>query len=168
MYTTTSVQAIGGEPAFMDAAYDTHVAMLTGVKRAMEAGANAVVVTHLYGLTIPENRKSPRSSQTKAFFCWKIAHKPRALPLLASARGPSVTPSALALPDQKPRRLGRRWRYRHQLGYHCAADCAADCAMAPVRLVIEVLRGNGRRQKQPPGRNASRHPLRVPAASGRR
>lgn len=78
-----------------------HVAMLTGVKLAVEAGANAVVATHLYGLTIPENRKSLRSSQTKAFFCWKIAHKPRTLPLLANARGPSVTPSALAFTRPK-------------------------------------------------------------------
>ena len=54
MYTTTSVLAIGAVPTFMDVDLDTQVVTLAEVKRAVEAGAKVVVVTHLYGLAIPE------------------------------------------------------------------------------------------------------------------
>ncbi|WP_207263561.1 DegT/DnrJ/EryC1/StrS aminotransferase family protein [Pseudomonas sp. GW101-3H06] len=54
MYTTTSVLAIGCVPAFMDVDFDTQVVTLAEVKRAVDAGAKTVVVTHLYGLAIPE------------------------------------------------------------------------------------------------------------------
>jgi len=54
MYTTTSVLAIGATPVFMDVDLHTHVVTLDGVKQAIEAGAKAVVVTHLYGLAVPE------------------------------------------------------------------------------------------------------------------
>ncbi|WP_085707515.1 DegT/DnrJ/EryC1/StrS aminotransferase family protein [Pseudomonas sp. B35(2017)] len=54
MYTTTSVLAVGATPVFMDVDPDTHVVTLDSVKQAVEAGAKAVVVTHLYGLAIPE------------------------------------------------------------------------------------------------------------------
>ncbi|MDD0998593.1 DegT/DnrJ/EryC1/StrS family aminotransferase [Pseudomonas sp. TNT2022 ID1044] len=54
MYTTTSVLAIGAVPTFMDVEFDTQVVTLAEVKRAVEAGAKVVVVTHLYGLAIPE------------------------------------------------------------------------------------------------------------------
>lgn len=54
MYTTTSVLAIGAVPVFMDVDFDTQVVTLAEVKRAVDAGAKVVVVTHLYGLAIPE------------------------------------------------------------------------------------------------------------------
>lgn len=54
MYTTTSILAIGAVPTFMDVDFDTQVVTLAQVKRAVEAGAKTVVVTHLYGLAIPE------------------------------------------------------------------------------------------------------------------
>ncbi|MBV4457379.1 DegT/DnrJ/EryC1/StrS family aminotransferase [Pseudomonas sp. COR58] len=54
MYTTTSALAVGATPVFMDVDTDTHVVTLDSVKQAVEAGAKAVVVTHLYGLAIPE------------------------------------------------------------------------------------------------------------------
>ncbi|UVM40340.1 DegT/DnrJ/EryC1/StrS family aminotransferase [Pseudomonas sp. B21-017] len=54
MYTTTSVLSIGAVPTFMDVDLETQVVTLAEVKRAVESGAKAVVVTHLYGLAIPE------------------------------------------------------------------------------------------------------------------
>lgn len=53
-YTTIAMLAIGAEPYYMDVDLDTRVATLTEVARAIEAGGKAVVVTHLYGLAIPE------------------------------------------------------------------------------------------------------------------
>ncbi|MDP3010617.1 MAG: DegT/DnrJ/EryC1/StrS family aminotransferase [Methylococcales bacterium] len=54
MYTTTALLAIGAEPYFMDVDLDTRGATLAEVTRAIEAGVKAVVVTHLYGLALPE------------------------------------------------------------------------------------------------------------------
>lgn len=54
MYTTTAMLAIGAEPYFMDVDLDTRNATLEEVTRAVKEGVNAVVVTHLYGLAIPE------------------------------------------------------------------------------------------------------------------
>lgn len=54
MYTTTAMLAIGAEPYFMDVDRDTRGATLAEVIRVVEAGVKAVVVTHLYGLAIPE------------------------------------------------------------------------------------------------------------------
>jgi dTDP-4-amino-4,6-dideoxygalactose transaminase len=54
MYTTTSVLAIGATPVFMDVELQTHVVNLASVKQAIETGAKAVVVTHLYGLAVPD------------------------------------------------------------------------------------------------------------------
>lgn len=54
MYTTTAMLAIGAEPYFMDVDLDSRGATLVEVKRAVEAGVKAVVVTHLYGLAVPE------------------------------------------------------------------------------------------------------------------
>ena len=54
MYTTTSILAIGATPLFMDVELDTQVVTLASVKNAIASGAKAVVVTHLYGLAIPE------------------------------------------------------------------------------------------------------------------
>jgi len=54
MYTTTALLGIGAEPWFMDVNIDTHVATLEEVQRAVGSGVKAVVVTHLYGLAIPE------------------------------------------------------------------------------------------------------------------
>jgi len=54
MYSTTAILAIGAEPYFMDVDLDTKVATFEEVIRAAKAGVKAVVVTHLYGLAIPE------------------------------------------------------------------------------------------------------------------
>jgi aminotransferase EvaB len=54
MYTTTALLAIGAEPFFMDVDLDSRGTTFAEVKRAVEAGVKAVVVTHLYGLAIPE------------------------------------------------------------------------------------------------------------------
>lgn len=54
MYSTTALSAIGAEPYFMDVDCDTRGVNLAEVKQAVESGARAVVVTHLYGLAIPE------------------------------------------------------------------------------------------------------------------
>ncbi|MFJ3521367.1 DegT/DnrJ/EryC1/StrS family aminotransferase [Pseudomonas sp. NPDC090203] len=57
MYTTTSVLALGGEPIFMDVGLETQVVTLADVKKAVAQGAKFVVVTHLYGLAVPEIRE---------------------------------------------------------------------------------------------------------------
>lgn len=54
MYTTTSMLALGAVPIFMDVALDTQLVTLAEVQKAINSGASAVVVTHLYGLAIPE------------------------------------------------------------------------------------------------------------------
>ena len=54
MYATTAMLAIGAKPFFMDVDLDARCTTLTEVKKAVEAGVNAVVVTHLYGLAVPE------------------------------------------------------------------------------------------------------------------
>jgi dTDP-3-amino-2,3,6-trideoxy-4-keto-D-glucose/dTDP-3-amino-3,4,6-trideoxy-alpha-D-glucose/dTDP-2,6-dideoxy-D-kanosamine transaminase len=54
MYTTTAMLAIGAEPFFLDVDLETRCVTLAEVARAIEAGVQAVVVTHLYGLAIPE------------------------------------------------------------------------------------------------------------------
>lgn len=54
MYTTTALLAIGAKPYFIDVDLDTRGATLAEVARSVEAGVKAVVVTHLYGLAIPE------------------------------------------------------------------------------------------------------------------
>ena len=54
MYTTIAMLSIGAKPYFLDVDLDIHVTTLAEVKRAIQAGVKAVVVTHLYGLAIPE------------------------------------------------------------------------------------------------------------------
>lgn len=54
MYTTTAILAIGAEPHFMDVDLQTRVVTLPEVVRAIQEGVKAVVVTHLYGLAVPE------------------------------------------------------------------------------------------------------------------
>ncbi|MFG6206193.1 DegT/DnrJ/EryC1/StrS family aminotransferase [Pseudomonas retamae] len=78
MYTTTSVLAIGATPLFMDVDADTHVVTLAGVKQAIEAGAKAVVVTHLYGLAVPD---------IKAIAAYCAEHKVALLEDCAQAHG---------------------------------------------------------------------------------
>lgn len=57
MYTTTAMLAIGANPFFMDVDLITRNTTLSEVKRAINAGVKAVVVTHLYGLAAPEIRE---------------------------------------------------------------------------------------------------------------
>lgn len=54
MYTCTALEAIGATPFFMDVDPQHHCVTLAEVKRAVEAGVKAVVVTHLYGQAVPE------------------------------------------------------------------------------------------------------------------
>ncbi|MEY3219631.1 MAG: hypothetical protein RIT27_988 [Pseudomonadota bacterium] len=54
MYTTTAVLAIGAKPYFMDVDLETRVVTLEEVIKAIDSGVKAVVVTHLYGLAIPQ------------------------------------------------------------------------------------------------------------------
>lgn len=54
MYTTTALMAIKAEPYYIDVDLDSRGVTLAEVTRAVEAGVKAVVVTHLYGLAIPE------------------------------------------------------------------------------------------------------------------
>ena len=49
MYTSTALLAIGGAPIFMDVDLVTQVVMPNEVERALQQGAKAIVVTHLYG-----------------------------------------------------------------------------------------------------------------------
>jgi len=54
MYTTTAVLAIGAVPYFMDVDLDTMLVSFEEVERAIKDEVDAIVVTHLYGLAIPE------------------------------------------------------------------------------------------------------------------
>lgn len=54
MYTTTSLLTIGATPYFMDVDPDSNCVNLAEVKRAVQADAKAIVVTHLYGQATPE------------------------------------------------------------------------------------------------------------------
>lgn len=61
MYTTTATLAIGAEPFFLDVDLASRNATLAEVERALVAGVKAVVVTHLYGLAVPEIRQIAES-----------------------------------------------------------------------------------------------------------
>ena len=54
MYTTTAVLAIDATPYFMDVDLETQVVTLEEVTKAIDSDVKAVVVTHLYGLAIPQ------------------------------------------------------------------------------------------------------------------
>lgn len=57
MYTTTALLAIGAEPFFLDVEVASRNTTLSEVERALAAGVKAVVVTHLYGLAVPQIRQ---------------------------------------------------------------------------------------------------------------
>jgi dTDP-4-amino-4,6-dideoxygalactose transaminase len=57
MYTSTALLAIGAEPFYMDVDIDSRNVTLHEVRSAIDAGVKAVVVTHLYGLAVPEIRE---------------------------------------------------------------------------------------------------------------
>ncbi len=54
MYASIAILALGAQPLFMDVSLETKNTTLSEVKSAIKAGANAIIVTHLYGLAIPE------------------------------------------------------------------------------------------------------------------
>ncbi|MDD2881509.1 MAG: DegT/DnrJ/EryC1/StrS family aminotransferase [Rhodoferax sp.] len=54
MYTTTALLAIGAEPLFLDVNVESRNVTLSEVQRALDTGVKAIVVTHLYGLAVPE------------------------------------------------------------------------------------------------------------------
>lgn len=57
MYTTTALNLLAATPHFMDVDLNTHNTTLSEVTKAVQAGVKAVVVTHLYGLAVPEIAK---------------------------------------------------------------------------------------------------------------
>ena len=57
MYTTTALLAIDAEPFFMDVELSSRNTTLAEVERALAAGVKAVLVTHLYGLAVPQIRQ---------------------------------------------------------------------------------------------------------------
>ena len=54
MYASLAILAAGAAPRFMDVSPLTHLAGLEQVRGALDAGAGAVVVTHLYGQALPD------------------------------------------------------------------------------------------------------------------
>lgn len=54
MYTTTALLAIGAIPIFMDIDLISHTAPLAEVRRVIEKGVDAIVITHLYGRINPD------------------------------------------------------------------------------------------------------------------
>ncbi len=54
MYSTSAILAIGAKPYFMDVDYSTQSVTFDEVEGAIKAGAKTVVLTHLYGLVIPD------------------------------------------------------------------------------------------------------------------
>lgn len=54
MYTSTALMAIGAIPLYMDVEEDSRTASFATVERALATGAEAVVITHLYGRVAPD------------------------------------------------------------------------------------------------------------------
>lgn len=54
MYSVTAMAPIGAEPVFMDVDPHTQVVTLAAVEAAIEQGAKAVIVTHLFGRAAPD------------------------------------------------------------------------------------------------------------------
>ena len=54
MYSYVALQAIGAEPVFMDVDRRTRCATLEAAEAALDAGAEFIVITHLYGLLSPQ------------------------------------------------------------------------------------------------------------------
>jgi aminotransferase EvaB len=57
MYTSTALLAIGAEPLYMDVDQQSRNVTINEVSKAIDAGVKAVVVTHLYGLAVPQIRE---------------------------------------------------------------------------------------------------------------
>jgi len=66
MYTTTAMLAIGANPVFMDVDLTTRNTTLAEVQRVLTLGVKAVVVTHLYGLAVPEIQAIAEACRSKA------------------------------------------------------------------------------------------------------
>lgn len=54
MYTTMAVLAVGASPIYMDVEEDSANVSLSAVQAAVQQGADAVVLTHLYGVAVAE------------------------------------------------------------------------------------------------------------------
>ncbi|WP_288392221.1 DegT/DnrJ/EryC1/StrS family aminotransferase [uncultured Herbaspirillum sp.] len=54
MYTTLAMRAAGARPFFMDVSAENMLVDKREVTRAIAAGVKAVVITHLYGLAVPQ------------------------------------------------------------------------------------------------------------------
>lgn len=64
-YTTTALLAIGARPLFMDVDADHFNVTLQEVRAAIDAGAKAVVVTHLYGKPVAQLQEIARLCASK-------------------------------------------------------------------------------------------------------
>lgn len=53
-YSSTAMLALKANPFYLDVDYETKVVTKNEVKRALQNGIKAVIVTHLYGKTVPE------------------------------------------------------------------------------------------------------------------
>lgn len=53
-YTTTAASCIGASLLYMEVAKDSQCVTLEAVNSALDAGADAIVVTHLFGRVVPE------------------------------------------------------------------------------------------------------------------
>jgi len=54
MYSTNAITALGAKPFFLDVDFATRNTSLEEVSRALQSGVKAVIVTHLYGLAVPD------------------------------------------------------------------------------------------------------------------
>lgn len=53
-YATNAILAVGATPFYMDVNLDTYLVKITEIEKAIEAGAKAIIVTHLFGMGVPE------------------------------------------------------------------------------------------------------------------
>ena len=53
-YATNAILSIGSTPFYMDVDLDSYLVKMTEIEKAIEAGAKAIVVTHLFGMCVPE------------------------------------------------------------------------------------------------------------------
>ena len=54
MYSSSAIMACGASPLFMDVEFGSRLVEFASVECAVKSGVKAIVLTHLYGLAIPE------------------------------------------------------------------------------------------------------------------
>ncbi|NBV29207.1 erythromycin biosynthesis sensory transduction protein eryC1, partial [bacterium] len=53
-YTSTALLALKATPFYLDVNTETHLVAFSEIKRAVQSGIKAAVITHLYGKIVPE------------------------------------------------------------------------------------------------------------------